>query len=74
MNTNYFIIWLDFDDAEYHELGRLHTRREVGRCAFGVIFEENESPKGDDYGSFLGKALGVIGMAAGVCNRLILVW
>ena len=71
---NYFIIWLDFDDAVYHELGRLHTRREVGQCALGVIFEVYKSPEGDNSYTFLGKALGVIRVAAGVCNRLILVW
>ena len=37
--SNNFILWLDFDDAEYHELGWLHTSREVGQCALGMIFE-----------------------------------
>ena len=41
--NNIFFIWLDFDDTKYHDMGPFHPGREVGRCAFGIIFYYSDS-------------------------------
>ena len=39
------LIGLGFNNMQYHNMGPLHQRREVGRCAFGIIFGEGKSPR-----------------------------